>query len=262
MRNGNPAINILEYYNICNIITGKGLVVFMAVVALKTRRKQLGLTQMMAASRLGVSQPYLALLEKGERPLTPKLAEKAMRVLRLPATVLPMSDERLEESCSGEQLAKELGALGYPGFAYLRKGPKRNPAELLVRALSKDDLEARLAEALPWLLVQYPDMNHAWLVREAKLRNQTNRLGFVVSLAFESVKDDDRVPDETKTVLAVLLNELRKSRLVEEQTFGQSSVTEAEKQWLRENRPEEARYWNLLTDWKPEFLQYVRPTTE
>jgi transcriptional regulator with XRE-family HTH domain len=233
----------------------------MALV-LRKLRKQLGLTQVTAASRLGVSQPYLALLEKGERPLTPKLAEKAVRVLRLPATILPMSDKRLQEPASDEQLARELGTLGYPGFAYLRKGPKRNPAELLVRALSKDDLEARLAEALPWLLVQYPDMDHAWLARESRLRNLTNRLGFVVSLALESVKEDDQVPNDTKRVLTALLNDLRKSRLMEEQTFGQSSMTEAEKDWLRQNRPEEARYWNLLTDWKPEFLQYVRPTTK
>ena len=44
---------------------------------LKTGREQKGWTQEESASRLGVSQPYLSLLEKGARRVPEKLARKA-----------------------------------------------------------------------------------------------------------------------------------------------------------------------------------------
>jgi hypothetical protein len=48
--------------------------------------------------------------------------------------------------------------------------------------------------------------------------------------------------------LRQLEKELSESRLVKEETLGQEdSLTVREKDWLRENRSEEARYWNLLT---------------
>ncbi len=47
------------------------------------------------------------------------------------------------------------------------------------------------------------------------------------------------------------------SRLAKEDTLCQESLSEPERQWLREHRPDEARYWNLLTDWRPESLRYA-----
>jgi hypothetical protein len=49
-----------------------------------------------------------------------------------------------------ENLASDLAALGYPGFAYLRASPKRAPAEVVLSALQVANLEPRLVEALPW----------------------------------------------------------------------------------------------------------------
>jgi len=230
----------------------------MATQALKTMRKRLGLTQKNAAERLGVSQPYWSLLEKGLRPLTPDLARKTVRLLRFPPTVLPASGARVDEQTSGTQLARELAALGYPGFAYMRKGWKRNPGEVLLHALAQDGLEARLVEALPWLVLHYAEMDREWLVHEARLRNLTNRLGFVVSLADETVREDANASPSQKESLTMLLEELRKGRLAKEEPFGQSSMSQAEQEWLRQNRPEAAKYWNLLTDWKAEWLQYAR----
>jgi hypothetical protein len=54
-------------------------------------------------------------------------------------------------------LATELASLGYPGFAYLKSRGKKNPAEVLLSALSSNHLEARLVEALPWILLKYPN---------------------------------------------------------------------------------------------------------
>ncbi len=39
----------------------------------------------------------------------------------------------------------------------------------------------RLAEALPWVVLTYPDMDWPWLTREVKLQDAQNRLGFVVA---------------------------------------------------------------------------------
>jgi hypothetical protein len=47
---------------------------------------------------------------------------------------------------------------------------------------------------------------------------------------------------------------LERSRLVREDTLCHESLTETEPRWLRENRPAEARHWNLLTDMKAENL--------
>ena len=119
------------------------------MLQLKTARKLRGWTQQEVAKRLGVSQPYLALLEKGKRELGSKLSQRAVRVLNLSPAVLPVHENRLSR-VNPQQFARQLGALGYPGFSYMRGGHKRNPAELLLTALAQENLESRLVEALPW----------------------------------------------------------------------------------------------------------------
>jgi transcriptional regulator with XRE-family HTH domain len=225
----------------------------MASFYMKSVRKQFGLTQAEMAEKLGVSQPYLSLLEKGRRTLPPKLAHKAVRVLGVSPTVLPPREVG-QRQVSADRLAREVAALGYPGFSHLRKGWRRNPAEVLLAALSQKNLEARLTEALPWLLLNYSDLDREWLVREARLRNLTNRLGFVVSLACQVA---EKRGNGNRQSLQELLDELRTSKLALEEPFGQDATGESEQQWLRANRPEEAKYWNLLTDWTPEMLRYA-----
>lgn len=224
---------------------------------LRTARTARGWSQAEAAARLGVSQPYLAMLESGKRPLTAQLARKAMHLFRLPPTVLPPSDSPLERAqVDAHALANDLAVLGYPGFAYLRPRGwrRRNPGEVLLSALAQQDLEARLVEALPWLLLRYWDLDQRWLVQQARLHNLQNRLGFVVSLArrvAERSQDESRVQ-----ALRRLEVELEQSRLAHENTLGKALLTERERQWLMENRPEEARRWNVLTDWSADTLRY------
>src|SRR2546425_12367593 len=81
---------------------------------------------------------------------------------------------------SAELLATDVAALGYPGFAYLRPrdwDPK-NPAEVLLAALAQNDLEPRLFEALPWLVLRFAPFDHEWLGRGGKLRAVAHRLWF------------------------------------------------------------------------------------
>src|SRR5437660_12497097 len=124
------------------------------------------------------------MLEGGKRRLTSRVARRAMSVFGLPPTVLPPSPP--ENQWGAETLAQHLAALEYPGFAYMRShGPKRNPAEDLVGALSDDKLEARVAEAVPWLLLRYSNTAWAWLVDRARVRDLQPRLGVVAGLGRE-----------------------------------------------------------------------------
>jgi len=49
---------------------------------------------------------------------------------------------------------------------------------------------------------------------------------------------------------------LDRSRLVKEDTLCHDGMTQAERNWLRTNRPEEAKHWNLLTDMKAANLAH------
>src|SRR5687768_507422 len=143
---------------------------------LKTGRKQKGLTQKEAAERLKVSQPYLSLLEKGSRRVPEELARKATTLFGLSAVALPVNPnwENVPPADSNTTAA-DLACLGYPGFAYLKKARRRNPAEVLLSALSAQRLDTRVIEGLPWLLLEYPDLDWKLLISAAKLRDQIGR---------------------------------------------------------------------------------------
>ena len=231
----------------------------MTGVDLKARRKGLGLTQKEVSARMGVSQPYLALLEMGRRKLTGKLLRKAMNLYGLSPAVLPPSSNPAR-TVGAAQLARELAALGYPGFAYMRSGWRKNPGEVLMAALTQSDLESRVTEALPWLVLSYPELDKDWLVMQARLGNLSNRLGFVVDLAKSVAERHDTADSRRVHSLAQLKEALRASRLDVEDTLCQESLSVRERDWLRENRSEEARFWHLLTKWRPEHLQYEYAT--
>lgn len=221
---------------------------------LKLTRRAHGWSQKEAAARLGLSQPYLSMLENGNRPLSPQLARRVARVYRLP-TVLPVSRPRPTDN---QTLAEALARLEYPGFAYLpTRRQRRNPGEVLLAALATDDLEARVTEALPWLLLRYADrLDTQWLLEQARLHTLQNRLGFVVSLARQVAEATPQYQDRV-AALTQLEQSLQMSRLAKEDTLCQARMSAVRRQWLQENRAREATYWNLLTDWRLEALRYV-----
>ena len=57
---------------------------------LREGRKRRGWTQSDLARRLGLSQGYVCLLERGQRPVPPVMAQKVVRLLDVPATALPL----------------------------------------------------------------------------------------------------------------------------------------------------------------------------
>ena len=230
----------------------------MSFTVLKTGRLAKGLSQAEAARRLKVSQPYLAMLENGHRRLTPALALRAMKAYDLAPTMLPYSEVRmLGNRAAAESLARDLGALGYPGLAYLRprNWKPKNPGEVLLAALVQEDLEPRLVEALPWLVLTFWPLDQEWLVREAKLRDLQNRLGFVVTLARQLAERSEDQPraQALKDLEAVL----ERSRLAREDTLCRASLSESERRWLENHRSQEARHWNVLADWTVDDVRYT-----
>jgi hypothetical protein len=204
-----------------------------------------------------VSQPYLAMLEEGKRRLTPNLMRKATLAYRLPLEDLPVPQALARPGrVEPQRLVEYLSSFGYPGFAYVpTRVEKRNPAEVLVTALAQEGLEARVAEALPWLLLRFCQMDFGWLVEQAKRFDLQNRLGFVTSLALKFSK---KTPAAERTeTLSKLEAALDRSRLAREDFFPRLPRSDTEREWLRQNRSEEAARWNLLSGLRPEQLQFA-----
>ena len=183
----------------------------------KEGRAKAGLTQVEAACRLGVSQPYLSQLESGQRPVTAKLARAAVALYRLPATALPMPETvSAGTAADPAKLARRFASLGYPGFAHLRANMKANPAVVVLEALLQPDLEVRLSEALPWVLLTYPDLDWQWLVDHSKRHDVQNRLGFVVAMAKAfATRHANFLFAEAK--LSTVEQQLERARLVKEE---------------------------------------------
>ena len=221
---------------------------------LKSARRAAGLTQQQAAARLGVSQAYLALIERGRRPVTRQLRPKIADLYRLGPLALPLDGDNPDCSDSSS-VAAGLASLGYPGFRQLKGLQPRNPATILLAAMAARDLEVRVIEALPWLAVQYHNLDWEWLTREAKVRDVQNRLGFVVMLARQVAENRGDI------VAAGRLRQVEKildrARLVREDTLCQESLSNAERRWLRQTRPTEASHWKLLTDLRAPMLPYA-----
>lgn len=224
---------------------------------LKAGRLRATLTQKQAAKRLGVSQPYLSQLEKGERPVTAELTLSAAALYRLPATALPLPETWAQDPNADDAfLARQLSGLGYPGLTHLRPR-KANPAAVLLAALLRKDLETRLTEALPWVLLTYPDLDWVWLIRHAKLDDVQNRLGFLVGVAKGLVADRAEYHSAFNQLCAAE-QQLERARLARQDTLCRESMPNAERRWLETNRSSLARHWNLLTGLTADQLSYAR----
>jgi hypothetical protein len=134
---------------------------------------------------------------------------------------------------------------------------KANPAAVVLEALLQKNLEARLAEALPWVLLRYPDLDWPWLVRHTKLHDAQNRLGFLVAVAKDLAADRAELESAFKQLSAVE-QQLERARLAREDTLCRESMPDAERRWLETNRSALARHWNLLTGLTADQLSYVR----
>jgi transcriptional regulator with XRE-family HTH domain len=205
------------------------------VTKLRRWREQNNLTQVDAARLLGMSQPYLSLLEKGARPVRRELRDRLNAV----------RPDRREHDITDDRLTAQISSLGYPGFTHVEPArPAAEPAVVLLNALSRPTVDARVTEALPWLAREYADtMNWSWLVQQAKLRNLQNRLGFLIQIASTS--------QMTEPAMKNALDELDKARLLAEATFLWDSMPVPTRKWMRERRSPEAEHWNVVSLMQP-----------
>jgi len=218
---------------------------------LRTARRALGQSQVAAARRWHVSQAYLSLMERGQRPVPERLARLVVRTEPRLATGLTLVAPR-QTSSNLEQL---LGSLGYPGFEYLgHPRTVENPAAVVLAALRASAVPARVTEALPWVLLAYPHLDWDWLLDQVRLLNRQNRLGFLVTMAKQLA--ERRGDQATRAVLERVEQRLEDARLVKEDTLGRS-LTEVERGHLRASRPVAATHWNVLTTLQVDHLRYA-----
>lgn len=159
---------------------------------------------------------------------------------------------------AGESNASTSGLavpVRYPGLSHLRS-LRANPVAVVLESLVQKDLEVRLAEALPWVLLTYPDMDWSWLVRQAKLHDAQNRLGFLVALAQDVAAAQPRFRG-AREPLSTVEEQLERARLAREDTLCRDSMPAAERRWLGERRTSLARHWNLLTGLTADQLSYA-----
>jgi hypothetical protein len=186
------------------------------------------------------------------------LQRKAARFLDLPPTEMParLTSGELPK-VTDDQLASDLAGLGYTGFSHLKRerSRKKNPADVLLSALNAPQRDARLVEALPWLVLKYPEMKWNDVARVAKTYDLQNRLGFVLNVARRTA--EARGSDSTTvSKLKAREAELEHSMLAREDTLCNDAMTNAERSWLTNERPEEAKHWHLLTGLSPNHLSY------
>ena len=217
-------------------------------------RKRRGMTQHQMAHELGVTQAYVSMLEKERRHLPPHVVSQVLRRYEVDPSAVPLHRTESWSELDSVLLATQLGALGYPGFSYMRGQATWTPSELLVAALVKDDLEARVAEALPWLALNYDNMNWNWVVNESKLHDAQNRLGFAVTLARKLAEQNSLSAAKR---LVPVERQLQRSKLEHVGTFCNERMSAAERQWLQNKSTLEAKQWNILSDLAPEHLAHA-----
>ena len=215
------------------------------VTKLRRWRAQNNLTQVDAARLLGVSQPYLSLLEKGARPVRRALRDR-LNLIRS-GRMAHTTDDRLRA---------QLRALGYPGFVHIDPvRPSSEPVAVLLNALSQPTVDARISEALPWLAREYADvLDWPWLVQQAKLRNLQNRLGFLIQLANDPCRAEPAMKDA--------LDDLERARLIAEATFCWDSMPLPTRKLMRARRSPEAAHWNVVSLMRSEDLSDGRDAPE
>jgi len=144
----------------------------MLTAQLKASRLAAGFTQVQLAKKLGKSQGYVSLLERGLRSPSVSVAERLANVLELPPTARPLRvGKQGLRRFNTDRAAKSLATLGYPGYAYLGgTHAPLNPTAVLLKTLAAKRVSARLAEAMPWLLLHFRNFDQKQTVMLATAR--------------------------------------------------------------------------------------------
>jgi hypothetical protein len=98
-------------------------------------------------------------------------------------------------------------------------------------------------------------MDWDWVVRQTKMHDVQNRLGFVLTLARSLAERMDDIAVTNR--LSAVEQSLHASVLLREFTFCHEHMPEAERRWLKLNSTPEAKHWNVLSDLSPEHLTHA-----
>lgn len=152
------------------------------------------------------------------------------------------------QESSDDLFRAQLSALGYPGFAHVAKARTRTrPDNLLLTVLAQSNADARVVEALPWLVTTFRNQfDFSSMVRQTKLQNLQNRLGFVLQVAAVDTPDG-----------LTAIRELERARLLQEDTLCWDSMPAVTREWLRANRTPLAEHWNVLTRLRMEDVHHT-----
>ena len=113
---------------------------------------------------------------------------------------------------------------------------------------------ARLVAGLPWLAVEYVDLDWSWVLTEARLANLQNRVGFMLALARQLAVRLEKPRVERR--LAAVEGRFDAARLAREDTFS-TALTAAETAWVRKTRSTQARHWKVVTDLSVDDVVYA-----
>lgn len=153
-----------------------------------------------------------------------------------------------------DELTADLADAGYPGFSHLKSSRLKSPMEVLISAFQAERLEARIVEALPWLILEISEEDWDKAARAAIKEDRQNHLGFITSLARQAAEKRGEL--EKTARLKEREDELAGWRLPKEDGFC-PDLTKTEKEWIRQNRSPEAQYWRVLSDLTVEHLSYI-----
>jgi transcriptional regulator with XRE-family HTH domain len=222
---------------------------------LKNARKASAWTQAQAAARLGVTQAYLSMVERGERAVSSELASKAVEVFEVPATSLPLTEYRPGAHDAGFFPVDA----GKPGLSGIRLSAQFGPIESGGSAdggvgLGRSGLTGHRGAGMAATGLPASELGLA--DRECKVAGSTEP-AWDLWLSWRGRPQRREGHSQLEEELAVRVAKLEPSRLVKEDTLCRESMTRAERAWLRDHRPKSAEHWNLLTDLTVEQLDHV-----
>ena len=171
--------------------------------------------------------------------------------------MLPVSDAFEPVEADAPYLTESLAKLGYPGLAYVRtRLTRKNPAEVLLTALIRQLRESRGGS--PSMVAFAVLAEGIYLVIGPSEKTQSPESFGVCCQSCETGVRERSSKRSQNPSASRTRSKTRRKPLGQRRFFLQATRTPGEREWLLQNRPEEARHWNLLADLRPEHLQYAR----
>ena len=198
-------------------------------------RQNSGWNQARLAARLGVAQAYVSMMEREDVRCRIAWRGGAIcfscrpRFCRCPDKGAGQTGRRGLD-------CRESRPVGISWFqVFVQARTKTASCRASSPGIGPPAARTEASEALAWLLLQFEDLDAAWLVGEAESPDLQNRLGFTVSLARNVAHHSPEFGHRSRSLKA-LEEKLKPSRLANEGTFGGGEMSQGMPAWVRKNR--------------------------